>query len=227
MARSDVFSPITADLPKPVSVFLICRVRLYRDAIVGMLNRQAGIKVVGFTEGGENIAPDLETTTPDVVLLDTGAPGAFSLATRLMRDRPQTRVLGFGVDDVKSEVVACAEAGLSGYVPSDASIGDLAKAARRIASGDTVCSAVMADQLFDHIRSTALSGTPPLIERVLTGRQQQVLGLIDQGLSNKQIARRLFLGTSTVKNHVHNILSRLQVARRSEAVAVGRKIAVP
>lgn len=83
--------------------------------------------------------------TPKVVLvlLDTGAPGVLAIAARLMREQPQTRILGFGVDDVPKEVVACAEAGLSGYVPCTASISDLVTAVRRIASGDTVCSVAM------------------------------------------------------------------------------------
>jgi DNA-binding NarL/FixJ family response regulator len=146
-------------------------------------------------------------------------PGAFALAAELLRARPQTRALGFGVDDVKSEVVACAEAGLLGYVPTHASLGELVEAVRRIARGDTVCSAAMANRLFDHVRKGALGGTRPVIDTVLTPRQQQILRLIDQGLSNKQIAQQLSLGTSTVKNHVHNILGRLRVARRSEAAA--------
>jgi two-component system, NarL family, nitrate/nitrite response regulator NarL len=204
---------------KPVLVFLICRVRLYHDAIVGLLNRQAGITAVGAADIGRDLMPDLEAASPDVVLLDTGTPGALALAARVVKARPRTRILGFGVDDVPLQVVACAEAGLWGYVPNHASIAELAQAARRIASGDTVCSAAMADKLYRHLRSAALGGSTPAIDAVLTCRQQEILRLIKEGLSNKQIAQRLSLGTSTVKNHVHSLLGRLQVGRRSEAAA--------
>jgi two-component system, NarL family, nitrate/nitrite response regulator NarL len=116
-------------------------------------------------------------------------------------------------------VIACAEAGLCGYVPSHASVADLATATRRVAHGDIVCSASMADKLFHRLRSAALSGPAFSTEATLTGRQRQILALIKEGLSNKQIAQRLSLGPSTVKNHVHGLLSRLQVGRRSEAIA--------
>lgn len=208
-----------SDPPKSVLVFLVCRVRLYCDAIADLLAAEPGIDLVGIVNPVDNAIAELTTLTPDVVLLDTGTPGALAMAARLVRERPLTRILGFGVDDVPKEVVACAEAGLSGYVPCTASIADLVSAVRRVARGDTVCSVAMADGLFRHLRGVALGFLPSSLEHVLTQRQQQILRLIDEGLSNKQIAQRLSLGTSTVKNHVHEILDRLQVASRSEAAA--------
>jgi DNA-binding NarL/FixJ family response regulator len=167
----------------------------------------------------DNLAAEIETAVPDVVLLDTSPRDALAVAARLIRERPQTRILGFGVSDVPEDVVACAEAGLSGYVPCTASIKDLISAARRVAFGSTVCSDAIADGLFQHLRRAAFGSLPSSLERVLTQRQQQIVGLIGEGLSNKEIARRLSLGTSTVKNHVHDILDRLQVTSRSEAAA--------
>ena len=133
--------------------------------------------------------------------------------------RPLARVLGFGVHDVPVHVVACAEAGLAGYVPNTASIADLITAMRRIASGGTVCSAAMADGLFRHVRSTALGHHGSRPDAVLTERQRQIMRLMADGLSNKEIARRLSLGTSTVKNHVHEILDRLQVSSRAQVAS--------
>jgi two-component system nitrate/nitrite response regulator NarL len=209
---------------KPTLLLLVCRVRLYSDAIADMLAGEASIDLVGIVGGGDDVIAELTSAAPDVVLLDTGTPGALALAARLMRERPLTRILGFGVNDVPEEVVACAEAGLSGYVPCTASIADLVSAVRRIARGDTVCSVAMADGLFRHLRGAALGILPSAAERVLTQRQKQILRLIDEGLSNKQIAQRLSLGTSTVKNHVHEILDRLHVARRAEAAAHIRRM---
>jgi DNA-binding NarL/FixJ family response regulator len=207
------------DTGKPVLVFVLCRVRLYHDTLIGLLNRQVGMRAVGSTEFGEGLMSALETAAPDAVLLDLGSPEALPCASRLVRARPATRILGFGIDEAPLHVIACAEAGLSGYVPSDASIADLASAARRVARGDIVCSACMADKLFHHLRGAALSEPASSPEAALTGRQRQILALISEGLSNKQIAQRLSLGPSTVKNHVHGLLGRLQVARRSEAIA--------
>lgn len=204
---------------EPVLVYVICRVRLYHDTLVKLLNRQVGISAVGSTEIGDGLISSLEAIAPDTVLLDLGCPEALPFAARLVRARPCTRILGFGVDEAPLRVIACAEAGLCGYVPSHASVVELASAARRIALGDTVCSAEMADKLFYHLRSVALGGPASSAEAALTSRQRQILGLIEEGLSNKEIAQRLSLGPSTVKNHVHGLLGRLQVGRRTEAVA--------
>jgi two-component system, NarL family, nitrate/nitrite response regulator NarL len=207
------------DPGKPLLVFLICRVQLYCDAVADLLARDPSIALVGTTNPEDGLTARVEAAGPDVVLLDTSPPDALAMAARLMRQRPQTRILGFGVCDIPEHVVSCAEAGLSGYVPCTASIKDLISAARRVASGCTVCSAAIADGLFGHLRGVALGSLPSSLERVLTRRQQEIVRLIDEGLSNKQIARRLSLGTSTVKNHVHDILDRLQVSTRSEAAA--------
>jgi len=209
----------SSDLSKPVLAFLICRVRLYCDVVADRLAHEPGIALIGIANPEDNLVAEIETVVPDVVLLDTSPRDALAMAARLIRERPQTRILGFGVCDVPEDVVACAEAGLSGYVPCTASINDLISAARRVASGDTVCTVAMADGLFHHLRRVALGSLPSSLERVLTQRQQQIVGLIGEGLSNKEIARRLSLGTSTVKNHVHDILDRLQVTSRSEAAA--------
>jgi len=209
----------SSDLSKPILAFLVCRVRLYCDVMAERLACEPDITLIGMANPEDNLVAEIETAVPDVVLLDTSPRDALAVAARLIRERPQTRILGFGVSDVPEDVVACAEAGLSGYVPCTASINDLISAARRVASGDTVCTVAMADGLFHHLRRVALGSLPSSLERVLTQRQQQIVGLIGEGLSNKQIARRLSLGTSTVKNHVHDILDRLQVTSRSEAAA--------
>ena len=209
----------SSDLSKPVLAFLICRVRLYCDVIADRLACEPGIALIGIANPEDNLVAEIETAVPDVVLLDTSPRDALAVAARLIRERPQTRILGFGVSDVPEDVVACAEAGLSGYVPCTASIKDLISAARRVASGYTVCSVAMADGLFRHLRHAALGSLPSSLERVLTQRQQQIVRLMGEGLSNKQIARRLSLSPFTVKNQVHDILDRLQVTSRSEAAA--------
>jgi len=208
-----------SELSKPIRVFLICRVRLYCDVMTDRLACEPGIALIGIANPEGNLVAEIETAVPDVVLLDTSPRDALAVAARLIRERPQTRILGFGVSDVPEDVVACAEAGLSGYVPCTASIKDLISAARRVAASSTVCSDAIADGLFQHLRRAAFGSLPSSLERVLTQRQQQIVRLIGEGLSNKEIARRLSLGTSTVKNHVHDILDRLQVTSRSEAAA--------
>jgi DNA-binding NarL/FixJ family response regulator len=200
-------------------VLIVCRVRLFCDALVSLLSRHRDIRAVGTVKVSAEAIPELDSLTPDAVLLDMGSPGSLPFATALVRARPRTRVLGFGVEDVPMQVLACAEAGLCGYVPAHASIDELAEAARRAAAGGTVCSVEMADSLFRHLGAAARDGTETPADIVLTQRQHQILCLIREGMSNKEIAQRLSLGTSTVKNHVHGLLSRLQVGCRAEAAA--------
>jgi DNA-binding NarL/FixJ family response regulator len=204
---------------KPVSAFLICRVQLYRDAIADLLADDPSLALVGVASAQDDVIAEVARSAPDVVLLDASPRDALATAARLIRARPQTRILGFGVCDVPEEIVACAEAGLAGYVPCTASIKDLIGAATRVASGGIVCSAAMADGLYRHLRDVALGQLPSSLERALTQRQREIMQLIDRGFSNKEIARRLSLSPATVKNHVHDILDRLQVTSRSEAAA--------
>jgi DNA-binding NarL/FixJ family response regulator len=182
-----------------------------------LLSRHPDIRVVGTLKFSDEAISEVDRVSPDAVLLDMGSASSLPLAIGLVRARPGTRVLGFGVDDDPVQVVACAEAGLCGYVPTDASVEDLARAARRAAVGETICSAKMADSLFRHLGAAGRDSAEPAAEIVLTRRQQQILRLIREGMSNKEIAQRLSLGTSTVKNHVHSLLGRLQVGCRAEA----------
>lgn len=204
---------------EPVSVLLVSRVRLYRDAIVALLGRHPGIRAAGAPTLTADASAGQDAAAPDVVLLDMGDPAAAGLAGAVLERRPCARILGFGVDDVASQVVACAEAGLCGYVPAHATIAELANAIRRAASGDTVCSAEIAGSLFRHLGETARQDPSAGVDAALTPRQRQILRLIREGLSNKQIAQKLALGPSTVKNHVHALLGRLQVGHRGEAAA--------
>ena len=175
----------SSDLSKPVLAFLICRVRLYCDVMADRLACEPDITLIGIANPEDNLVAEIETVVPDVVLLDTSPRDALAMAARLIKERPQTRILGFGVSDVPEDVVACAEAGLSGYVPCTASIKDLIGAARQVASGSTVCSDAIADGLFQHLRRAAFGSLPSSLERVLTQRQQQILRLMGEGLSNK------------------------------------------
>ncbi|HEX7241600.1 MAG TPA: response regulator transcription factor, partial [Longimicrobiaceae bacterium] len=124
--------------------------------------------------------------------------------------------------ETEDVVLACAEAGVSGYVSRGASLDDLVGALRSVARGELVCSPHIAGSLFRRVAalSERREASPAA---VLTPREREILGLIDQGLSNKEISRRLRIELSTVKNHVHNLLEKLQVSRRGAAAACLRR----
>jgi two-component system, NarL family, nitrate/nitrite response regulator NarL len=209
---------------RPLVVLVACRIRLYRDAIVRLLGKQSGISAFWASTIEDGLLTDYDATLPDVVLLDGGMSGGLAMARHLVQARSKARILAFGVDNVAVDVIACAEAGLMGYVPCQASIRELADAVRRVTAGELVCPAAIADKLFSHFRSASVDTQEEKVKAVLTGRQMEILQLIRQGMSNKQIAVRLSLGTSTVKNHVHDLLERLQVGRRGDAAAKLRLI---
>jgi two-component system nitrate/nitrite response regulator NarL len=207
----------TFNTARSIRVFIASKVRLYRESLARLLGQQPRISVVGAGDLGEEIFSALIKTVPDVLMLDVSGGAGLSPGARLASQLPGIRILGLAVEDVEAQVIACAEAGLCGYVPCDASVEDLITALGRVAHGETACSAAMAGGLFRHVGQVALGR--PAQANLLTCRQRQIVQLINEGLSNKEIARRLSLGVSTVKNHVHNILDRLQVSRRAEAAA--------
>ncbi len=127
--------------------------------------------------------------------------------------------MALAVSEVESDVLAWAEAGVVGYVPREASLEDLVSTIEAVVRGELRCSPRIAATLFRRVTKLSANRrhTPQGIH--LTPRELEILDLIDHGLSNKQIAGKLGIEVATVKNHVHNILEKLQVNRRGEAAA--------
>jgi len=119
-----------------------------------------------------------------------------------------------GIREVESEVLACAAAGVDGYVRMDASIGDVVTVVESVMRGELVCSPKVAASLYHSISSLGADGGVSL-----TNRELQVVELMNRGLSNKEISNRLRIEPCTAKNHVQNILQKLGVHRRGQAVA--------
>jgi DNA-binding NarL/FixJ family response regulator len=130
---------------------------------------------------------------------------------------PGVPIVALGVPDVEGDVLACAEAGIAGYVTREASLEELVAVVRSAVQGELRCSPRIAAGLLR--RLSALSEHGPSAPRVrLTARQREIVRLIGQDLSNKEIAHRLGIEVATVKNHVHNLLEKLNVHRRTAAV---------
>ena len=132
---------------------------------------------------------------------------------------PEVKTVVFGVEGDEAEIVAFAQAGVAGYVPSDASMDVLTSAIAGVKGGDLVCPPLVAATILRHVGATAggVRSTRPADN--LTSRELEVLALIDAGLSNKEIAVRLRIEVATVKNHVHHLLEKLHVSSRAEAAA--------
>jgi len=194
-----------------IRVFIVARVRLYRDGLAAVLPRREGIAVVGTAESWEAGAREVQALRPDIVLLDmTVAEGADAIR-EIVAGAQGARVVALAVPESEREVVAYAEAGVSGYVTREQSVPDLVAAIESTARGHVACSPRVAAALLHRV--TAMSNASAADPR-LTRRETEIASLLDEGLSNKEIAQRLCIERATVKNHVHNILEKLEVRSR-------------
>ena len=206
-----------------LNIFLIARTRFYREGLADALGRAEGIRVVGTASGSEEALARVQLLVPDIVLLDTAVAGMLELVRALTANSRATRVVALALPERASEVVACAEAGVSGYVTEEASFADLVTTVEGVARGEMRCSPRVTATLLRRVAVLAAGHHTSSSPSTLTARELEVLVLLDEGLSNKQIARRLCIELATVKNHVHHILEKLQVRRRGEASAYLRR----
>jgi DNA-binding NarL/FixJ family response regulator len=192
---------------------------VYREGLAASLSSRPETEVVA-TAGCLAEALDLlRHARPDVLLLDLGLPGADEVVGAARDARPETKVVALAVSDTEQGVLACAEAGVWGYVTRDASVHELVGKMLAVARGELLCDPAIAASLFRRVGELAGRRGAPADAPALTPREREVLALVSEGLSNKEISRRLSIGVSTVKNHVHHLLEKLQVPRRGAAAA--------
>jgi DNA-binding NarL/FixJ family response regulator len=200
-----------------VNVFLVAPIRLHRDGLLTSLNQMEGVSVVGAASTFDEALPRLRELRTDVTLLDTLGPEDIDA---LASQSAEAKLVAIGIPE--HQALAWVEAGVVGYVPPEASIEDLTVAIARIARGELVISPEVAVQLLSRVRRVAAQAAHAVEDERLTPRERQVLELIAEGFPNKLIARRLSIQEQTVKNHVHKILLKLGVHRRTEAAALLR-----
>jgi two-component system nitrate/nitrite response regulator NarL len=207
-----------------IRVLVVSGICLYREGLTQLLDRTGDISVVGSARDvTEGIAAwNALEEPPDVILLDTLPADAELRIRALIGALPDARVLALAVPNRESAIVVVAEAGIAGFVTSDASVSELVAAIESVARGETLCAPSVVAALMRRLASLAQNWTATDPIGPLTTRERQILELIDEGLSNKQIAQHLSIELPTVKNHVHNILGKLGVHRRAEAAALAR-----
>jgi DNA-binding NarL/FixJ family response regulator len=155
----------------------------------------------------------------DVVLVHLPPEQAMAAARAVRSRNPGPRIVALGVPESEAAVIAFAEAGVNAYLPRAGSIDELLRVLRSAARGEAISSPRVVASLFERVATLAAGARAP---DELTPRERQVLRLVEAGLSNKEIAARLCVELSTVKNHVHNLLKKLDVGSRAEAAAVYR-----
>jgi two-component system, NarL family, nitrate/nitrite response regulator NarL len=222
MSPRVVFTRMAEDTSSPqvrrTAVLIVADVRLYREGLAVSLSHCPHFLVVGVSASRVEAFDRARLTRPDIVLLDMATRESLELIRDLRAEELPSKVLAFAVEEVASDILECAEAGAAGYVTADASIEELTAAIERIARAELVCSPRIAAQLFGRMSERGARGLAEA--RTLTARERQVLDCIRLGQSNKEIARKLNIAETTVKNHVHHLLEKLSVTTRAQAAAL-------
>lgn len=202
-----------------IGVLIVSDVRLYREGLAEMLVREDRVKVVGTSATALEALGAVAASSPTVVLLNVAIEDGIPLARAIRASHPAVKVVALAVPDDERDVIAWAEAGASGFVTADESLSELVSAVEGAARGEVSCSPWLAGVLLRRVRTVADGGLRDSRASTLTSREWEVAGLIERELSNKEIARELFIEVTTVKNHVHTILEKLSVRRRVDVAA--------
>lgn len=201
-----------------IRAFVVSDVRFYREGLGHALASTRQVVVLGTaaaTDEGLRLVAELH---PDVVLLDTAMADGVWMAQRLADTAPDARIVALAVPQAEEDLIPLVEAGVLGYVTREQSLAEVVAAIVSVAREETACSPRMRALVVRRVRALAAEFRPG-VRAHLTRRQREILGLIAQGLSNKEIAHELNIERATVKNHVHSILEKLQVQTRAAAVS--------
>jgi DNA-binding NarL/FixJ family response regulator len=204
-------------------LMIVSDIRFLREGLAEVLARYDAFDIVGIAADLDEALAASGTRQPQIILIDAALPEGLTAARSLSNVNPQVPIVAIALAETETDVIAWAEAGISGYVPRTAGLSDLVDFLRNIVRGEQICSTRVAASLLRWISTTSRNGMHPH-GRVptLTAREEQVVRLICTGLSNKEISRRLNIGLATTKSHVHNLLAKLELERRAQVVRWSR-----
>lgn len=210
---------------KKIGLLLIEDNRLLREGITAMVSKQPDLKIVAASENFENVLPKAKNLKPRVVLLDICLRDQNSLhvAKMVKKELPEAKVIVMGLILPRADVLQFVKAGASGFVQKEASFDDFLRTIRTVAEGTKVLPPPLTGSLFSQISEDAISnGKVRLNDVRITKREREIIDLISQGLSNKEIAQTLNVAIHTVKSHVHHILEKLVLHTRLQVALYAR-----
>ncbi|MFO7448281.1 MAG: response regulator transcription factor [Ignavibacteriaceae bacterium] len=203
-----------------IKVLLIEDNRLLRDGISAMLKHQTDIKVIAASGNRENTVIKLQQLNPDIILLDLGlrSQNSLNVVEIVKKDFPNAKVIVMDLSPVQGDIIQYVKAGAAGFILKDATLDDFLNTIRSVAEGVKVLPPNLVGSLFSQIIEHALkTGKTKLNEAVrMTKREKEVISLIAEGLTNKEIGRKLNVSNYTIKSHVHNIMEKLTLHTRLE-----------
>jgi DNA-binding NarL/FixJ family response regulator len=208
-----------------ISIVLIEDNRLVREGIAAMLNQTSDFRVVGAASSGD---PELlRSSRPQVILLDLGLweDDSLRVAELISKESPDSRIIIMDLLPAHEDIVEFVNAGVWGFIMKDATFEDLIRVIRSVAAGTRVLPPQMTSTLFSQIAMEAINANEfSAIDAVrMTARERQVIELIAEGLSNKEIAARLEIAAHTVKSHVRNIMEKLALHTRLQIAAYSNR----
>jgi DNA-binding NarL/FixJ family response regulator len=212
--------------------------RLLREGIVSLIKEHDDFRVMAALGTNENVLQKIKSFKPNVLLLDLGlrSQNSLQLVKTAKIDAPSMKVIVMDLIPTQADVLEFVRAGVSGFILKDATMDDFLRTIRSVAQGAKVLPSLLTGSLFSQIVELAVNGgrghSSKLMESVrMTKRERQVIELVSDGMTNKEIAQKLHLSTYTVKSHVHNILeklalhTRVQIARYAHTTESFREIA--
>lgn len=222
--HDDPDDPLPSDDPPPggevVRVLIADDQALFRRGLRAVLSEEEGIEVVAEAADGEEAVARVEELAPDVVLMDIRMPKVDGIeATRRIQGvAPTTRILMITVSDEEDDLFEAVKAGASGYLLKEISVTEVADAVRAVVRGESLISPSMASKLLSEFSLLSKRAQERIPAPSLTSRELEVLGLAAKGLSNRDIAVELYISENTAKNHIRNILEKLHLHSRMQAV---------
>jgi DNA-binding NarL/FixJ family response regulator len=206
---------------EPVRVLVVDDQELFRRGLTMLLRSEPGIEVVGEAGDGVEGTTLAESVAPDVVLLDVRMPrrSGIEACLAIKQSVPSAKIIMLTVSDEEADLYEAVKSGASGYLLKDSSIEEVAQAVRVVSEGQSLISPSMAVKLIDEFKQISRPEKGAVGGGLrLTDRELEVLRLVATGMNNREIAKQLVISENTVKNHVRNILEKLQLHSRMEAV---------
>jgi DNA-binding NarL/FixJ family response regulator len=212
--------------PDPIRVLIVDDHALFRRGLEMVLDEEPDIELVGQASDGAEATQRAAESLPDIVLMDIRMPRSSGIeACRAMKEAaPSTKIVMLTISDEEEDLFEAIREGASGYLLKDIPLDEVADAVRAVHGGQSLISPSMAGKLLTEFATLARRGEDqppqPVPAPKLTDREMEVLKLVAKGMNNRDIAKELFISENTVKNHVRNILEKLQIHSRMEAVMI-------